>query len=206
MRLAAAVAAVAALLVVPASAVADGWSERAKGATPVRDVERVVWALTATCDKGDDLTKRHCRVLRDDAATRLKGATIVVDAPPSAVEVGAFDPATTSSRIVVRGCVSCTGIESEGKKWFVVSNNAAPVVVGDKIQAGGLSEFSRSFADEAAAQAWQATVVPRLRTQLVVKVLEANYAWTRGSAEGIAVQVVGFRTYDRCDGSILAAD
>src|SRR5687768_8627834 len=83
-------------LVSGASAHADDkWSELARTGTAVKDVESVVWALTATCEKGDDVTRRQCRVLRDAAAARLKGATIVVDAPASAVEFGAFDPATT---------------------------------------------------------------------------------------------------------------
>jgi hypothetical protein len=205
MRLTAAVLAAVAALAVPASASADGWSDVAKAGEPVKDVERVVWALTATCEKGDDLTRRHCRVLRDAAAARLKGATLVVDAAPGAVELGAFDPATTSSALVVRGCVSCAGVDSEGKKWHVVTNNGAPQVSGDKVQAAAVHEGARTFKDAAEAKAWQASVLPRLRTQLVIKVLEANYTWKRESAEGIAVQILGFRTYDRCDGSIVAA-
>ena len=199
-------AVIAAVLAFPASAVADDkWSELAKSGEAVKDVERLVWALTATCEKGDDLTRRHCRVLRDAAAARLKGATIVVDAGAGAVELGAFDPATTSSSLVVRGCVSCTGIESEGKKWHIVTNNAAPSVKGDTVMAAPVHEGAKTFKDAAEAQAWQAAVLPRLRTQLVVKVLDANYTWKREAADGIAVQILGFRTYDRCDGSIVAA-
>jgi hypothetical protein len=197
---------IAVALAVPASALADDkWSELAKSGEQMKDVERLVWALTATCEKGDDLTRRHCRVLRDAAAAKLKGATLVVDAGAGAVEIGAFDPATTSSSLVVRGCVSCTGVEVEGKKWHVVTNNAAPAVKGDAVMAAAVHEGAKTFKDATEAQAWTVAVLPRLRTQLVVKVLDANYTWKREQAEGIAVQILGFRTYDRCDGSIVAA-
>jgi hypothetical protein len=199
------------LLAVPTVAAADDSSpfdEVAKDATRVRKLDRVVWALTASCEQGDDLDKRQCRILRDAAATKLRGTTIVVDVGAAAVEIGEWDKDKKSTPITVRGCAACTGIVVDGTRYYVVANKAAPKISGDDVKAAALAETSKQFANDALSSGWKTAVEPRLRTELIIKVPadEKKAMWNRDGAKGIAVEVLGFRVYDACDGSVLASE
>jgi hypothetical protein len=202
--------AVACCLAAPSIAAADDASpfdEAAKSATRVRKLDRVVWALTATCEGGDDLAKRQCRILRDAAASKLRGTKLVIEVPNSAVEIGEWDSGGKATPITVRGCVACDGITVDGTTWYVVSNKAAPRVLPGSIEAAVLFETVKAFANDALASGWKKMIEPRLRTELIVKLPddETKAVWNRDGASGIAVEIVGYRVWDLCDGSILAA-
>jgi hypothetical protein len=199
---------IVAALSVGGTAIADDSSPfdaAAAKAQRVRKLDRMVWALTASCDQGDDLDRRQCRILREGAVERMRGATVLVDVAPGAFEVGAWDAAKKSTALTLRGCVSCTGVEVDGKKWYVVSNKQAPKISGDKLQAATIHETAQTFADDAAAREWQASVVPRLRTQMLVKVPDKKAIWNRDGAHGLAIEIIGYRVYDACDGSIVVS-
>jgi hypothetical protein len=184
---------------------ANDFDAAAAAADRLRRVESLVWSLTASCDQGDDNTKRQCRTVRDATAARLRGKTLIVDVPPGAFEVGSWDAAKKSTPLTLRGCVACGGVVVDDKTWYVVSSKAAPTVEADKVLGAPIHTTARSFKDEAAAVAWRTQVVPRLRTQLLIKVPAKDAAWTVGGKQGLAVDVVGFRVYDTCDGEIVCA-
>jgi hypothetical protein len=197
-------------LAVPAVAAADTnspWDEAAKDATRIRKLDRVVWALTATCEQGDDLNQRQCRILRDAAAAKLRGKKVIISVT-GAVEIGAWDAAKKSTPITVRGCASCDGIEVDGQKWYVVTNKAAPKISGDKVVAAALLETDKAFANDALSSGWKDSAGPRLRTELILTVPadEKKAVWNRDGARGLAVEVLGYRVYDACDGSIVASE
>lgn len=197
-------------LAVPAIAAADTnspWDDAASDATRIRKLDRVVWALTATCEQGDDLNQRQCRILRDVAAAKLRGKKVIVEVS-GATEIGAWDAAKKSTPITVRGCADCAGIEVDGQKWYVVANKAAPKISGDKVQAAELTETAKPFANDALASGWKDSAGPRLRTELILTIPadEKKAVWNRDGARGLAVEVLGYRVYDACDGSIVVAE
>jgi hypothetical protein len=188
-------------LAVPSIAAADGkpFDEAASGANRVRKLDRVVWALTATCEGGDDLAKRQCRILRDAAAAKLRGQKLIVEVTSGAVE--------KATPITIRGCIACDGIAVDGTTWYVVSNKGAPRVLPGAIEAAVHFETVKAFANDALASGWKTMIEPRLRTEMVIKVPadETKAVWTRDGAKGLAFELVGYRVWDACDGSILAA-
>jgi hypothetical protein len=176
-------------------------------ATPIArtDLAGWAWALTAACDQGDDLAQRQCRVVRDARATAERGQTYVIDGEPTAFMAGAFDPIKKSVSITVRGCIACAPVDVAGKKLFIVSNKAAPTDVGGTLQAALIHETARVFVDEDTANQWRNEVAPRLKVQLVFAVPAGNPTWSRNGKDGVAVQVLGFRVHDPCDGGIVCA-
>lgn len=185
----------------------QSFDQLATGATRLarRDLAGWAWALTAACDQGDDVAQRQCRTVRDARAAQIKAQTFVIEAEPSALYVGAWDPQKKSIALTVRGCVACAPIDVAGKKLFVVSNKAAPVDVGSAMQAAVIHETARVFDDEKGAEAWRAAAVPRLRIELVFALPAGNPAWTRGDKNGLAVNVLGFRVVDPCDGGVVCS-
>lgn len=191
----------------PAAPAPQSFDQLATGATRLarRDLAGWAWALTAACDQGDDVAQRQCRTVRDARAAQIKAQTFVVEAEPSALYVGAWDPQKKSIALTVRGCVACAPIDVAGKKLFIVSNKAAPVDVGNAMQAAVIHETARVFDDEKGAEAWRAAAVPRLRIELVFALPAGNPAWTRGDKSGLAVNVLGFRVVDPCDGGVVCS-
>ena len=183
------------------------FDQAATGATRLarRDLAGWAWALTATCDQGDDLAQRQCRVIRDARAAQIKGQTFVVDAEPSAFFAGGWDPAKKSITLTVRGCVACAPVDVAGKKVFIVTNKAAPTETGETLQAAVIHETAKVFTDDAAANAWEAKAIPRLKIELVFALPQGNPLWTRNGKDGIAVNVLAFRVVDPCDGGVVCS-
>ncbi len=174
----------------------------AEGATVLTraDLTGLAWALTAACTDGDDLAQRQCKGVRDARARAARATTYLVDGDAGAVTLGAWQPETKSAPVVLRGCVACT--EPVGG-LYIVGSKAAPTWNGAVAQAAILHERARPFKDEAGATA--AAARP-LRAQLVVRIAAATGGmWERDGKRGIAVDVLGYRLYDRCTGELISA-
>ena len=187
----------------PRAHAGDSFEARARGAEQVRALDGLVWALTATCDRGDDTERRQCRLVRDARAAELAGATLRVDADPGAFAAGAWNPARKSVPLAVSGCIRCGGVEVDGKTWYIVAAGKAPAVDGGKVSAGPLYANARPFADPAAAAAWTRTL-GHARVELVVK-LPAHPRWSAAGKDGIALDVLAYRVIAPCDGSVVVA-
>ena len=171
-------------------------------------VDSLVWALTTSCDRGDDLAKRQCRIVRDTLAARLRGSILSVEGGSDAFEVGAWDTSKRSTPLILRGCISCAGVEVDGERWYVLGSGAGkaqPQITKEPVRGAVIDESARTFKDNAAAKAWRTQIVPRLRTELLIKVPTSSGAWTRDGKRGLNVEVVGFRVFDPCNGDIVAA-
>ena len=68
-----------------------------------------------------------------------------------------------------------------------------------------IHETARVFDDDAAATAWEAKAVPRLKIELVFQLPQGNPLWSRDGKDGIAVSVLGFRVVDPCDGGVVCS-
>jgi hypothetical protein len=186
---------------------ASSFDQAAAGAVRLarRDLPGWAWALTASCDQGDDMAQRQCRVIRDARAARIKGQTFVIEAEPQAFFAGGWDPAKKSITLTVRGCVACAPVDAGGKKIFIVTNKAAPTETGETLQAAVIHETAKVFTDDAAANAWEAKAIPRLKIELVFALPAGNPLWSRGGKDGIAVDVLAFRVVDPCDGGVVCS-
>jgi len=188
----------------PAAASFDQIAREATVLSGTAGVEALVWPLTAACDQGDDLARRQCRVVRDARVAQVRGETFLVDAEPSAMTVGDWDAASKAAPVALRGCIACaTPVMIAGRPMLVVTNQASPTFDGGAPQAAVVHEGTRPFHEETAVARWRSSVVPRLRAQLAVRLPAGNPIWIRDGRAGVAVEVVGFRVYDPCDGSVL---
>ncbi len=180
----------------------DTFEAKAGSAQRVHRIENLVWALTAPCDQGDDTEQRQCRIVRDRRAAELAGQTLLVEADKDAFAFGAFDAQKKSAPLALAGCVRCSGVEIDGKTWYVVAGG--PKLDGAGVLGAPLGTTTRTFPDAAAAKAF-ATKVANARVQLLVKV-PAKAKWAEAGKQGVSLDVVGWRVIAPCDGSIVVAN
>jgi hypothetical protein len=185
----------------------DTFESRSAGAVRVAHIDDLVWALTTPCDKGDDTLQRQCRRLRDTRTAQLMGSTLIVDADRESFTLGAWSPQKKSAALTLSACIKCSGVSVDGNTWFVVGNkegNPAPRFEGGKLKTGLLHENARTFPDEAAAKRFAAGAATA-KVQLIVKV-PAKAKWTDAGKQGIALDVLGYRVYSPCDGTVVCAN
>ena len=194
---------VASLVLAPTLARADDTFEaKAAGAKKLAHVDDVVWALTAACTTGDDTQQRQCRTLRDRSAQALAGATLLVDADPDSLDLGAWSAAKKSVSVTLSACIRCGGIASEGKTWRVTGG--APKVENGKVRGPALYDTARQFASGDMAAAWQKAVEHR-KVELLVK-LSDKPRWNVGGIDGLALDVLGYRVITPCNGTVVLAN
>ncbi|HEY5948369.1 MAG TPA: hypothetical protein VIV40_22890 [Kofleriaceae bacterium] len=194
------------VLAVPAHA-DDTFEAKATGAQQLGRVESLVWAFTTPCDSGDDTQQRQCRRVRDTRAAELAGATLLVDADKDAFDVGAWSPQKKSVPMTLSSCIRCSGVEIDGKTYYVVTSRdggAAPKLKGGKLETALLHDNARQFADEAAAKAF-AKSVSNARVQLLVKVPAKPKTVVDGKPV-VVLDLIGYRVFSPCDGSIVFAN
>lgn len=184
----------------------DTFESQASGAVRVSHIDDLVWALTTPCDKGDDTQQRQCRRLRDTRAGQLANATVLVDADRESFVLGAWSPQKKSAPITLSSCIKCSGVQVDGQTWFVVGSkegNAAPRFEAGKLKVGMLHENARTFPDEASAKKFAAGAT-NAKVQLLVKV-PPKAKWTDAGKQGLALDVIGYRVYSPCDGSVVVS-
>jgi hypothetical protein len=166
------------------------------------DVAGMAWAFTAACDQGDGPTTRLCRQVRDRRAAALRAGSWMVDAEPGAFDIGAWDPDAKAVLLQLTGCIACvTPIAG----LYIVSSKAPPAFVDGKATAAGIHQAARSFGNQAAADAWR-TNAAAARGQFIITISPANGGmFELDGHRGIAVEIIGFRVYQPCDGAIVCA-
>jgi hypothetical protein len=170
----------------------DTFDAKAAGAQRLGRVENLVWAFTAPCDGGDDTQQRQCRKVRDTRAAELAGATLLVDADKDAFDVGAWSAQKKSVALTLSACIRCAGVDVDGKTYSVRGAGDAK-----------LYDNAKQFPDEAAAKAFTKAVA-NARVQLLVKV-PAKPKAVVGGKPAIQLDVLGYRVFVPCDGSVVIA-
>jgi hypothetical protein len=167
-----------------------------------KDLEGMVWALTAACDQGDGPAIRRCKQVRDRRAAELRAGTWTVDAEPGAFAIGEWDADIHAVPLTLTGCIAC--VKPIGG-LYIVSNKAAPSFIDDVASAAGVHQVTRPFDDEQSANRWRARAAG-VRSQFIVRIAPAaGGMWEREGHKGIAVEILGFRVYEPCEGAIVAA-
>jgi hypothetical protein len=179
----------------------DTFEAKAAASRRIRRVDEVVWALTATCDKGDDVQQRQCRLIRDKRAKALAGEILFVDAEPEAFAVGTWNAAKKSVSVTVTSCIACKGLPIDGKTWYVTGS--APHVEGGKVRAAAVYDNARQFPDEAAANAWIKSL-ENIRVQMLLEIPDKR-RWQVSGKDGLLLDVIGYRVVAPCDGSVIVA-
>jgi hypothetical protein len=197
--------AVAVLLASHAAHAEDTFEARAQGAQKLHRVEGLVWALTAACDAGDDVQQRQCKRVREARAKELQSGTWLVDADVDAFDIGPFNAQKKSVSVSLDACIRCTGVEVDGKTWYVTGNapGGRPHFEGGRLRPGTLYDKAQAFSEEATAAMWARTTA-KVRVEMVVK-LAAKPRWSDGGKNGLALDVLGYRVITPCDGAIVVA-
>ncbi|MDX2089932.1 MAG: hypothetical protein SFX73_18900 [Kofleriaceae bacterium] len=179
----------------------DTFERKATGAVKVKDLDDVVWALTATCDKGDELQQRQCRLIRDARVKQLTGATLLVDGDANAFELGVWNGAKRSVAVTLTACIRCDGVQLDGRTWYLTGSPARQD--GAKITAAPLFDTARQFPDEARAKKYL-EVMKGARTQFVVRIPEKR-RWLVGGKDGLLFEVLAWRVVVPCTGEVVIA-
>ncbi len=179
----------------------DSFETKAAAARRMRHVDDIVWALTASCDKGDEVQQRQCRLIRDKRAKALAGDTLLVDADPDAFDLGKWNPAKKSVSVTLTSCIACQGLAIDGKTWFVTGS--PPRVEGGKVRAVAVYDNGRQFSDEASANAWIKSL-KNVRVQMLLKVPDKR-RWQVSGKDGLLLDVLGYRVVTPCDGGVIVA-
>ncbi|MEO8841320.1 MAG: hypothetical protein ABI591_31780 [Kofleriaceae bacterium] len=193
---------VAALLVAQRAHADDTFEAKAQTAQPLHRVESLVWAMTAACDAGDDVEQRQCRRVREARQRELSNGTWLVVADADAFDVGTWNPTKKSLPITLDACIRCAGVELDGKTWYVTGVTATPPrFESGKLRTGMLHDNARAFADDATASMW-GRAVAKVKVEMIVK-LAAKSRWSEGGKNGLALDVIGYRVFTPCDGTVI---
>jgi len=181
----------------------DTFEARAQSAQKLHRIEGLVWAATSACDAGDDVQQRQCRRVRDARFKELSLGTWLVEADADAFDVGAWNTAKRSVPISLTACIRCAGVEIDGKTWYVTGGGGAavPHFEAGKLKAIALHDNARGFGDDATATMWSKAVAT-VRVEMLVK-LPAKSRWSVDGKNGLALDVVGYRVFTPCDGSVI---
>jgi hypothetical protein len=182
-----------------AAAEKDPWmvAERAAGGA---DVAGRLWATAARCRDKDPHLRRQCERVRESTLARNADAMVVVPVDAAAIQVGEWQAKTKSVPVTLRGCVACAEpVDLAGKPTFIVTRGAASRE-GKGVVGPTVAKAERSFEDEISAAEWRDAGATKLKAELLVRIPKAPIR----VPGGLAVELVGFRLWDPCDGTLLA--
>jgi hypothetical protein len=184
------------------------FEDMARSATPVAGawgLGAVLWSQLGGCDKTtSDLERRQCEGVRDARLAQQRGRSFLVAVDAAPVRVGAWDGNKKSAALTVEPCLVCDApIDIGGEPLFVVGPGKVNVS-GGAIEVAPVHAGARVFKDDKELAAWKAEVLPRLRSEFVVRVDDPK-RWSDGGSKGVQVEVVAYRTYDECTGEIVAS-
>jgi hypothetical protein len=164
-------------------------------AQKVDDLPEVVRPYIEPCNDKDDEARRQCegsrRFLQDHL--RTVRMTMLID---KALDVQSYQGKSKSVPVTVRGCVTCEplGIDVDGQKVWIgvgpkaeVAKRQIPVAI-EKIKE------------------WQQLVAPQLRTEMIFGLANKAVAGAPAGAKSLAVEIIGWRVFNRCTGEVLFSE
>lgn len=180
-----------------------------KNAQPITHLSRVVGPFLQQCRAGDGLRDIQCRAIRSRMQYRVKNGTYWTTA--NAVRVGTYDNARLNFPVSVVGCLTCDGPAKldktlyGAKKWWVTAGKPRQFKMKEgKPQFTGL-ELNKIIQPVGPSQveSWMRSVLPNLKVQMIFTV--SGDRWPTNVGTGLAVQLVGYRLYNQCNGKVLAS-
>lgn len=185
-------------------AAAQSFDELADGAVKVsgdKGLAALFWSQTSNCSKiSNDVYRRQCEGVRKARRQHVTKGTYLVETAAS-ISAGDYDAKKKSVPISGHACVSCSGeMKVDGKTRYVVGQGRVSVK-GDEVHAATLFSTAKTFKRPEAAAVWKKTVLPRLRSQFLVRLPDRLDKWNKG----YKVEVLGHRIYDPCNGKVMHA-
>ena len=178
------------VLLVAGSAAADNdpWMVAAR-AQDGADLAGRLWPVAGRCQDKDAHRRRQCERVRASALAREAGALVIVPGDAQAIEVGKWEPKSKTVPVTLKGCIACAEpVDLDGKRLKIVTRG------------GPVARTERKFDDEASATEWRDAGANHLQSELLVRIPKAPLR----VPGGLAVELVGFRLWDPCDGTLLA--
>ena len=163
-------------------------------AQKVSDLVEVVRPYVEPCNDKDDESRRQCEGARRFLQDHMRNVrlTMLVD---KALEVQPYQGKSKSVPLTVRGCVTCDGgINVDGQKVWIgvgpkaeLGKRAIPVAV-EKINE------------------WRQAVAANLRTEMIFGLANKPVAGAPGGTKPLAVEIMGWRVFNRCTGEVLFSE
>jgi hypothetical protein len=196
-------AALIASLAAPAAAQSfGGLAEKARDVDSREAMDALLWSQQSGCNQKDPVAKRQCELIREARRAQLASATFMVRGDQAAVEAGAYDAKAKRLPVSFSGCIACASKLPNG--YNVVAGAGAVQASPTGFEVEPQVTVKVPFKSQAAADAWKKDVLPRLRSELIVKVASPEQKSTKAGA-WFRLELVGHRVYDPCDGKIYAA-
>jgi hypothetical protein len=182
----------------------DDVARKAKPVAGLWGLGALLWTQLGSCKSmTNDLERRQCEGVQQRRSKQIGGKTFLFTTDSSPLRVEAYNAKKKSAEISLTPCLACSeAIEIDGKKLHVTGQGSVKVS-GGAISAAPLHSTSQTFKDQAAFDKWKKEVLPRMKTEFVVKVDDAK-KWSKSGANGMAVEVVAYRSYDPCTGAVVA--
>ena len=181
---------------------AKSYEELRASASDAGDLANLLEPLVAECGQKDDLSKRQCTLIRQWHLERLHGRKWVAVADATALQNQPYDATEKTLTLTVTGCLACKNPPVVGGVARLVATKA-PKAFEDGAPVGldlGTHDVAQPDAKEAAF--WMEKVRPRLRVEFVFGVGET---FDSKAGKGVAVNVVGHRVYNTCNGEVIAS-
>ncbi len=166
----------------------------------------LVWSKGEPCAKlTNDVDKRQCEGVVAGRRAQLDGGTFLVTGDGSAVEVGAYNDKTLSAGVSVAPCLACAApVDVDGDRLYIVGSSKF-AITGGKVSVSAVKSTTMTWASADKYAKYLEEVVPRLRTEFVVKLAGAK-PWNKSGARGMTVEVLGWRVLDPCKGKVLLSE
>ena len=166
------------------------------------DLAALFWSQDAACEKREsDLARRQCEAIRKARSAQIASTTYLVQGQGNPVSVAKPSAKAKALTLDITSCIAC-------------GDDADVIVVGGRtrgrkanLSAPTLKKVAWPVEDADAAEHFRAYVAPRLRSEFLVKVAGKGAGKTKaaGDKDVYVVNVVGYRVYDPCRGTVIAS-
>jgi hypothetical protein len=202
-------------IVLPLAAAGETFEDVAARAEAIGDARAAVQPLLWKCAEAEPFSQKRCELLKRRLTAQQAARTFRMTAEPEAVRVVTKDRPPTAE-VALRGCVACETplVLEDGLvgKGFVTTRRpkaigARPGVLG-KFELTDLDVARQAVALDGKSPAeWRDAAAPHLRAEIVFRPSAAP-AWFVGVEprhEGVLVEILAWRIFDRCTGAIVAS-
>jgi hypothetical protein len=206
----------AVLVLLPLAARAGTFDDLRAKATEPADVRAALEPFLWKCTDAEPYLRHRCDLLKRRLMMQRAEQTYRTTVGPEAVRVLARDRPEPTLEVVLRGCVACDqplvledGLVGSG---FVTTRR--PKAVRPREGAPGRFDLvDLDFAKQTVApdgktpSQWRDAFAANLRAEIVFRPT-AGPGWWVGVEpryEGIVVEILGYRIFDRCTGSVVAS-
>ena len=101
--------------------------------------------------------------------------------------------------------LSCKdGVDVDGERRYVTTRGSVSVQ-GGAVRGPEIGKTVQSVQTAEVATKWREVVLPRLKSEVLFQVAGKAGTWSESGAKGYEVELVGYRVWDPCDGSIVAS-